>query len=478
MSAAAGSIPRYEQLADSLEAAIRQGTITGGQRLPSVRALARSESVSISTALSAYRSLEQRGLVEARPKSGYFARSQSCLPVPQNPQPRDEPVSVSTTRLMRDFTREASEFKGVAFGAALPAPSLLPVRDLARAITATMHREGQQGVAALEPLGVYELRQAVSARMLQAGCTVHPDEIVITNGCSEALVLALQTCSQPGDVIAVECPSFYGTLQALDGLDRRVLEIATCPQHGLDVDAFEAACRRSPPRALVVSPSVQNPSGACMPPAAKIRLLELARQYDVIIIEDDVFGELARESGLRNWALKSRDTDNRVIYCSSFSKVLAPGFRVGWIVPGPYLEQVRAAKIVQTWGGPGLVQRGIVRMLRAGSLENRIRQLIRATDITRAGAMRVIEEEFPEGVAVAPARYGYLLWLQLPAGMDSLALYHRAAGELGINFAPGAIFSASGQFTDHLRLNLGNAWSGTMETALRRLGRLICSAAS
>mgnify|MGYP000182785161 CR=1 FL=1 len=470
------SQPLYRQLADSLEEAIKVGTIVGGQRLPSVRALARSEGISISTALSVYRDLEHRGMVEARPKSGYFARASCCLPALEPLEPDASPVQITTTGLMRDFTREASEFRGVAFGAALPSHKLLPVRELGRAVTATMHREGNESVALLEPLGLPALRQVVAARMLNAGCRVAPEEIVITNGCSEALSLALQVCTRPGDVVAVECPSFYGTLLAIHGLGRQVLEIKTCPKDGLSVEAFEQACRKAPPRVLVVSPSVQNPTGACMSEASKLRLLEIAAEYGVTIIEDDVFGELAREGGSRPWALKSRAQDADVIYCSSFSKILSPGFRLGWIVPGRYLEAIRSTKIVQTWGGPGLLQRSVVRMLHAGSLENRIRQLVKETDATRRKALAVIDESFPQGVAVANSQYGYLLWLRLPGHVDSMPLYHQAAKRLGVNFAPGVIFSATGQFSDHLRLNLGFPWNDGVELALRQLGALLCEA--
>ncbi len=465
--------PRYRKLADALEDAVKQGAIAAGQRLPSVRALAQAEGVSISTALSAYRDLEQRGVVEARPKSGYYARAACCLPILESRKTASRPVEVTTTGLMQAFTREATEFKGVAFGAALPAHSLLPVRDLARAVTAAMHREGNQAVASLEPLGLPMLRQYVAARMLNAGCRVSPDEVVITNGCSEAVSLALQATTKPGDVVAVECPSFYGTLLAVHGLGRRVLEIETSPITGLSVDAFERACRNAPPRALIVSPSGQNPTGACMSDVDKLRLLELANQYNITVIEDDVFGELARDSGLRKWALLSRDTESRVVYCSSFSKVLAPGFRIGWILPGRFQDQVRSSKIIQTWGGPNVMQRALVRMLKAGSLENRIRHLVRETDATRRQALAIINETFPKGVAVANTQYGYLLWIRLPGGVDTLKLYQQSVRELGINFAPGSIFSATGQFSDYLRLNLAAPWNEALETALRQLGHFL-----
>ena len=462
--------PRYVSLAERYENGIRGGLIASGERLPSVRELSRREGVSVTTALAAMRLLEQRGLAVARPQSGYYANAPARVPAPACSRPPATPEAVAVTDLAMEMHAPAAPGT-IALSAALPQAELLPLRPLARALSRAANANPAALLGALEPGGLPALREAIAARMIHAGCSVHPHEIVITAGAAEAVGLALGACTRPGDVVAFESPTYYGLLMMAESRGLQAVEIDTDPRTGLSVEAFEAACRQSPPRALVVSSNVQNPTGACMPEAAKKGLLEVAARYRVSVIEDDVFGEYARQSGQGCSSLKALDEDGIVAYCSSFSKTVAPGLRLGWLIPGRCFRAAQAAKLALSWGCAPVLQEALARLLREGSFENHLRRLTRTLDHSRGQALAAVADAFPADTRACTPRYGFLIWLQLPGRLDSLDFYRRARAR-GVTVSPGQIFSAGGRFRDCIRLNVGYAWSDTLDDAIRRLGAL------
>jgi DNA-binding transcriptional MocR family regulator len=461
----------YERIAHRFESGIRSGAIRAGDKLPSVRTLSRAEGVSMTTVVAAFRLLEQRGLVQARPQSGYFAQR----PAPERALPSSRaaaqarPVAVSD--IVAELLDQAAPADAFPLGEAIPSPALLPLKPLARSLARLARSDADALLGRMSNAGLPALRQAIAARMARAGCEVHPDEIIITSGTSESVSLALRVLTQPGDLVAIESPAYYGHLLTAEACGLRAVEIETHPQTGLSVDAFEAACRRKPPKALLVSGNVQNPTGACMPEHEKKRLLAVAARYGVRVVEDDIFGEYARYSGTGCASIKAHDEDGIVIYCSSFSKVISPGLRIGWIVAGDRRDEVMRARMGQSWGCPPLTQAALARMLREASFENHLRRLVRTADQTRMRALDYIGQHFPSGTRVARPAYGFLIWLQLPDGLDALD-YYRAALKQRVTVMPGLVFSASGGFKDFIRLNVGHPWSDELAAALQRLAGL------
>ena len=306
--------------------------------------------------------------------------------------------------------------------------------------------------------------------MADAGCQLAPDDIVVTGGCQEALSLALRAVANPGDIIAIESPTFYGLLQVIDSLGMRALEIPTDPNHGMSLDALALAIEQWPVRACVVVPNFSNPLGYCMPPARKQALVSVLARHDIALIEDDVYGELGF-SAPRPEAAKAWDEDGRVLYCSSFSKTLAPGLRVGWIAPGRYRERIEYLKYVLNLASPTLPQLAVAEFLERGGYDRHLRQV--RGDYARqiARMIQTVGKTFPEGTRVTQPAGGFVLWVELPSGSDAMRLYRQALAER-ISIAPGPMFSATQKYGNFIRLNCAQPWDERMERAMVTLGRL------
>ena len=461
--------PLYQQLAIRFERAIRDGRIRGGERLPSVRELQRRDGVSRNTVLAAYRLLEQQGYAQAQARSGYFARQPARLPAPPTARPGEHRWRAAD--LIPGLTPARLPSSALNLADAIPAAELLPLAELHRHLRRAAGLGGAQALAQLAPIdGLPELRQAIAAHMLAAGCQVQAGDTLITSGATEALSLALSAVTTAGDAVAVECPSYYGTRLRIQSAGLQLCEVATDPNTGLQVDAFEALCRQRPIRALVVSGNVLNPTGACMPEAEKRRLLSVARQHGVCIIEDDVYGDFARYSGTGCSSLKAFDSDDELIYCSSFSKTLSPGLRIGWIASRRHHPALRELKAAGSHGTALVNQQALTRYLEAGRIETHLRRLVRQVDATRRRALDFVAQEFADGTQASLPRYGFLLWVRLP-GVDSRDFARRAA-EHGVVVMPGPPFGSCEEFAQCLRINVAQPWDTVLEPALRLLAGL------
>jgi DNA-binding transcriptional MocR family regulator len=469
------SAPIYERLAEQLGSLIGSGQLRPGERLPSVRRLSQQNKVSATTAVAALRFLESRGLAEARPQSGYFVRS--AAPRPQEPAMTRPPAAaraVGVDNLMVRLLDAALDPRLAPLGTAAPDPGWFPVRRLQRLISATARRHPELlGSCCPWYAGMESLRHQVARRYAELGCRVDQDEVVITNGCTEAINLALATVAAPGDTVAIESPSYYGFLQIIERRGLKALELPTHPRDGLSVDALEHALSvrgGNAVKACLLSTSFSNPMGACMPEAAKRRLVTLCERNGVALIEDDVYGDL-QHSGPRPPPAKIYDRGGNVMLCSSFTKTLAPGARIGWVCGGRRAEELRLGKFAGSGASPAVMQEALAELLRSGGYERQLLKLRRgyADQVARTAA--VVAECFPRGTRVTQPSGGFVIWLELPAGLDSLALFERALAA-GVTFAPGPLFSASGRYRSCLRLNCGRMWSPAIEGALRRLGAL------
>ena len=463
----------YQSLAAELADQIEKGVLQAGDRLPGVRSFSRLRNTSVSTAVAAYRKLEDDGYIEAKTRSGFFVRSRpkAGIAEPGISRPRTRPRPVTGQELVLELVKAANNPGVVQLGAAVPDAVFLPTQALERAYKSAA-REHRLRAAAYEfPPGVPALRRQIARRMAESGCHVATSEVVITNGCQEALTLALRAVTSPGDIVALESPTFYGLLQVIDSLGLKALEIPTHPREGISVEALQLALEKWPVKACVVVSNFSNPTGASMSDERKRQLVELLQAQDVPLIEDDVYGDLGF-SQRRPSTCKAHDKTGNVLYCSSFSKTLSPGLRVGWIAPGRHLAKVEYLKYVANLATPTLPQLATARLLESGVYERHLRRV--RVEYARAVEQMIdaVDRHFPEGTKVTRPDGGFVIWIELPKDVDSFELARKLLGN-GISIAPGPIFSASQKYRNCMRLSCACRWSNEVEKALASIVRLL-----
>jgi DNA-binding transcriptional MocR family regulator len=462
---------RYEVLAQDIAQSIAGGQLRPGDRVPSVRQTSRHRGVSPSTVFQAFHWLEARGLIEARPRSGYFVSHGVVAQVePATSAPQGEERDVAVSELVFQVLGHARNRAMVPLGSAFPSPALFPLPKLALCMGKAMRRlDPWRTVEDLSP-GSAELRRQIGLRYLATGCGVDTEELVITNGAMEALNLCLEAVTRPGDLLAVESPTFYAALQALERRGLKAVEVATHPRTGVDVAALAAVLDQHPVKACWFMPNFQNPLGSLMPDDAKQQLVELLCAHGVPLIEDDVYGELYFGARKPRPA-KAWDTTGLVMHCSSFSKTLAPGYRVGWAAAGRYAGQVGRRKLMSSLAAPVPSQEALSEYLRQGGYERHLRQLRQALARQRLVVLQAVARFFPEGTRVTQPEGGYFIWVELPRQVDALAL-HRLALSQGISLAPGHLFSADHRYRHHVRINFGHPDNDQVEGALQTVGRI------
>lgn len=472
------SPPLYRQLAAHYLDAIRAGSLKPDDKLPSLRRLMRQHDISLSTALQLCRAMESEGWVEARERSGYFVRRPRRLAM----APMDEPAAdrapdpaqyVGIHAKVSDFVARRRQIpEKLNLSIARGAPELYPAEALRNAMARVLRqRPGMLAVAA--PLkGHLPFREVVAQRSVRVGMAISPDEILVTNGCIEALNLALRAVARPGDTVAVESPTFYGLLQVLESLGMRALEIPTSPQTGISIEALELAIRTYDNiKAVVVVPHLQNPLGSVMPDSHKARLAQLCEQHAIPLIEDDTYSELV-DAQVPPRALKSFDTSGNVIHCASLHKILAPGLRLGWITAGRWQARVEMLKYAQTRNNEELSQAGAGLFMATGAYDRHLRRLRQCLKTQREQTADAIAGYFPAGTRINLPPGGLQLWVELPERLSSARVFDAALAER-IVIAPGTLFSNSSRFDHYLRINCGWPYGEAVDAGLRRLGQIV-----
>ncbi len=469
---------KYERIADDVAHLIETGALRPGDCIPSVRQMSRQRDVSISTVLQAYYLLEARGLIEARPRSGFYVRTDlpSDLPEPEISSPEPDPIHVSVRELVtRVALIDAQKPDLIQLGVAHPNPALTATEELNRALTAVARRMGDEGGLYDYAPGCEPLRAQIARRALLAGCSFAPDDIVITSGCSEAISLCLRAVCRPGDTVAIESPICFDTLQCLEALELQALEIPTHPRDGISLSALRFALEHNPVSACIVISNFNNPLGSCIPDENKRELAALADEHEVPLIENDIFGELYFDKR-RPSVAKAYDRKGLVMLCASFSKTLCPGYRVGWTVPGRFTSTLKWLKYTSSLAAPTLSEYAITEFMTGGGYDLYMRRIRRAYARRVAAMSQAVRRFFPEETRLTRPAGGFVLWLQLPESVDSLTLYQRAL-RAGVAITPGYLFSATQQYCNFIRLNAAN-WSEKAEQAMEMLGRMINELAS
>jgi DNA-binding transcriptional MocR family regulator len=451
---------------------INGGSLSAGDQLPSVRALSQSRKVSTATVLKAYEALEANGLIEARPRSGYYVRELQTRPMlPRTSRPRTSSTRLAVSDLVFETLEASRNREVVPLGSAFPSPMQFPWPKLARCLgSSARHLDPWSTVESLPP-GSVELRRQIAKRYLGLGMSIGIDQIIVTAGALEALNLALQCVTRAGDTIAIESPTFYGCLQAAQRLGLHVVEIPMHPTDGLDIEALKVAIAKFPIRACWFMTTLQHPTGATLPRERKSELVRLLANHGIPRIEDDAYFELQFATKAEPPA-KAFDRSGHVLHCGSFSKCLAPGYRLGWVAAGRYAEALSRRKMEASIATSLPVQQGIAAMLRSGGYDAHLAGLRRRLAASQRAALDSLQRYFPSGYRVAAPLGGYFLWVECAARVDSLDL-HRRALDLGISTAPGPIFSARQQFKNYVRLNTGHPWTHTMAQSIQKLAQLL-----
>jgi DNA-binding transcriptional MocR family regulator len=473
----AANLPhRYEELASFITGLVDTGVLRPGARAPSLRRLSRERRTSLSTTLQAYQLLEDRGVLEARPRSGFYVarRAAVSLEAPAISQPPDTATSVAISATVLKLLEYAADRQLVPLGCAIPSAELLAAGRLDRFLARAARVKGIHYNVYTTPKGDLPLRQEITRRALRWGQALSPEDIVVTCGCTEALTLALKAVSRPGDTIAIESPTYFGLLHVLEALDLKALELPTDSATGVDLPRLERALEKKSVTACLLSSSFNNPLGCTMPDDKKTALVRLLAEHGVPLIEDDVYGDIYFGAE-RPKPFGALDPSGNTIYCSSFSKTIAPGYRIGWLASGRHMQRVLEHKLASTLSSPALPQAALADFLSSGAYDSHLRRIRRTFAENIDQMIRVIERCFPRGTKVSRPAGGFVLWVELPRPIDSRALFEEALRR-GICFVPGDVFSASRCYTHCLRLSCGHGWDGRIEDGLVTVGEMATAA--
>lgn len=461
---------RYLQVADNLAQAIKNGSLLAGSRLPSVRGYAQSHQMSVNTVVAAYRTLEDRGLIEARPQSGFYVCSPSTAVVPTATvgKPVDEVLDLIDTVFA---AQQNPRFTNISL-ACPQTGDFYPSAKLGRIMASLLRRQPQLISQYALPPGNQRLRQQIARRAMTLGMLADPADITITHGCMEALQLALRVTTKPGDCVGLESPTYFYLMPLLASLGLKAVEIPTDPQQGISLDVLELLLKERRLNALIAMPTVQNPMGYTMPLAAKKRLAQLMNDHQVPLIEDGLYAEIQFGSTLSP-AVKAFDSDGWILFCSSFTKTLAPDFRIGWIDGGRFAEALHKLKAVSSMAEPMLLSETLALFLESGGYDHHLRSLRRRYAQQVQQAQQLITRSFPRGTTVTQPAGGFVFWVEFPDCVDTVALFHQLLQEQ-ICLTPGTLYSPSGRYRNAFRLSCCYPFNSRYTGALERLGAVAC----
>jgi DNA-binding transcriptional MocR family regulator len=469
--------PLYEEVAKTVVDMIDGGTLSVGQRAPSVRSLAKLLNVSVSTVVSAYELLENQGRLQARPQSGFYVRAlrRDDVEEPEMSRPPETASAVTVGDLRLLLLTEFGQPGIIGLGASNGAVSDWSIKAVHAIMNSISRSQPLLSASYPPPAGMAVLRRQVARWYVHAGCKLTPDDVVITSGALEAIHLCLRAVTQPGDTVAIESPTYWGILQTIELLGLKALEIPTHPRTGPSLDALEVVLSQNLVKAVVLIPTVHNPLGSIMPDESRQALVAMIRKANIPLIEDEIYADLSFETE-RPRACRSYDpspsNQSPVMICGGVSKTVAPSLRIGWCMPGKWVKQVTRMKAWLNIAAPTLPQLALAQFMDEGGYDRHLRKV---TSIYRRQVERMSEliaEHFPRETRITRPQGGFLLWIELPEQVDSVLLHDRAM-KAGISICPGIVFSATGKYQNCIRINCGLLWTPAVEQAIPTLGRLI-----
>ena len=463
----------YRQVIDLINENIETGTLRPGDRLPSLRRMSDQIGVSIPTVRQAYIELERQRRVESRPQSGFYVRglrtNDLVRPAPSF-KAGNKPVSVCCRTLMERVYDGLYSPDIVPLGIANPCMAHSAAKGLHRTMKRIMARVEERAISYAPTLGEPKLRRQIAYRYLDTvGSTVDPNRICVTNGGQEALLLALKAVAQAGDVIAVESPTYHGLLELIDSLGMLAIEVETCPEEGVMLDALEKTLDAHPVKACMFSTTLSNPLAVTMSEKKRAELVAMTEDRDVVLIEDDVYGDLLFD-GRRPKPAESYSKKGNVLTCGSFSKTAAPGYRIGWLLGGKYADQIEHLKRSFSCSSGLLQQLTLSEFLATGDYDRYLKTLRPVLQCNAERMSALVARHFPGETRTSKPVGGSVLWLELPTRVNSEALFDNAI-QAGISIAPGHIFAPSARYTNFVRLSFGHPWSNDIENAIDWLGK-------
>ncbi len=462
----------YEDVSHLVHTMIENGTLNPGDKVPSLRKMSQQLNISIATVSQAYVRLEEQGLLEAVPQSGFYvSQSSQSAETPIHPTIGTRVRRPQTGKSISTIFSDSRRPDVIRLGIANPASELLPYKALGRTLKRVCSTHSQTVISYSPPNGNQELRRQIALRFSRQGKPVAAEDVIITNGATEALMISLQSVAKAGDVVAVATPSYFSTIQMIANLGILVVEIDSDVNTGLSLDALSKAMSSHDIKAVIASCNFANPTGSLMPVDQKKLLVETLAKMNIPLIEDDVYGDLYFTEK-KPLSCKTLDNKGLVLHCNSFSKTLAPGFRIGWVIAGQYSEKLSKLKQVSSLSGPTLQQLALAEFLSGGQYD---RHMARCRSIYKQqmeATRNAIIREFPNGTRISSPKGGFTLWVQLPRGLNTFDLYARAI-EQKISIIPGPLFSATDKYTNYLRICASILWTPEVRQAISRLGVII-----
>ncbi|MBK0166804.1 PLP-dependent aminotransferase family protein [Klebsiella sp. S69] len=463
----------YEQIAADIVRAISTGLLKAGERIQSIREYAHTHNVSINTVKTAYRLLEDRGILLVRPQAGYFVST--TLPelrTVHNPSAVDNTLPLSgISRLLSLILQNQQKVEYTDLALACPSgEGFYPVTRIKKLTSHVMRNSPHLQSTYVLPPGSERLRSQIARRGTHMGMLLSAEDILITHGAMEALNLAVRASTKPGDSVAVETPTFYNLYPMLEEMGRKAVAIPTHPQTGMCLNSLEEILKKGDVSAVITIPSGHNPLGFTMPEENRRRLATMGHIYEVAIIEDAMYAELQYgQSPVPN--IKAFDTDGWVMVCASYTKTVAPDFRIGWLEAGRFRDIARQMKFTSTVAEPGLLTETLGLFLENGGYDLHLRFLRKRYNEQIDAVRALLSRHFPEGTCVSRPQCGFILWLELPRDVDTLDLFHAALDEK-IICMPGLLCSGNKAFSHCLRLAVCFELTDQYVSGIQKLGEL------
>jgi DNA-binding transcriptional MocR family regulator len=465
---------QYLAIAAELEQQINKGMYPIGSKLPSLRLTSERFRVSVGTVLKSLMLLVDNGLVAGKERSGYIVlrKSVTAAALPRSSKTVPAAGAVRLNRSLNDIAAvPAGNRAAVSFFNAVPDAALLPLNAIRRSLQLASRDLTSAHLLYEQTAGNPLLRTAIAARAFRWRGMLSPDDVVITNGALEAVGLCLRAVTEKGDTIVVETPFYYGILQTIAAMGLKIIELPGDSLTGIDVAQLEQVCGQHRIAACVLISNFNNPNGTMLSDKKKQAIAAFANRMKIPVIDDDIYGDLHFDAE-RPSNIKSYDKDGWVMLCSSFSKSVAPGYRIGWCAPGRFTEQVVQLKAVTNVATTSIVQLSLLQLLKTGAYDRHLRKLRPELHRIVLLTLQAIEKYFPKGTRVSRPGGGLVLWVELPKGINAAAVQRAAAGKQ-IQIAPGVLFSNRGDYTNYLRISCSNLWVKKTEQALRRLADII-----
>jgi len=375
--------------------------------------------------------------------------------------------TLMTSSAIREILKVTQRPEIISFAGGLPAPEIFPIKEIEEACVQVLRTAGQQALQYTITEGFLPLRQELAVKMHKYGVEAEPENIFPTNGSQQALDLIGRIFIDAGDVIVTDSPTYLGALQAFAAYEPRI-ECLPLDDDGMQIDHLEDVLKRQKVRFIYVLPNFHNPAGVTLALERRIELVKIAAKYGVPLIEDDPYGEL-RFEGEDLPAIMTLHKEN-TIYMSTFSKILAPGLRLGWVV-GP---QALISKLVQAKQATDLHTSTFIQMIvhdvmRRGILTDHSKLIRKVYGERRHVMTDAMEEHFPEGVKWTKPQGGLFLWVTAPEQVDTRDLLKKAIDHK-VAFVPGTYFFPHGGGLNTMRLNFSNAQPDQIREGIKRLG--------